>query len=209
MIRDLTELAALAAVGGALVLGGCNADPTEEASDEPATDTDTDAGCPTGGCPTGGCPTGGCPTGGCPTGGCPTGGCPTGGCPTGTSGWDPDYATGGAFFTNMTAPFDGTSPHGTVWIYYSTDLQADIDGGGTFTASEGATSIKEVYASGSISGYVTMTKQAAGYDADNGDWHYERRDASGAVLEEGAIQGCIGCHAGGASTTDYLLGTEL
>ncbi|MEZ4317193.1 MAG: cytochrome P460 family protein [Myxococcota bacterium] len=198
MIRDLTELAALAAVGGALVLGGCATD------DDGDTDvTDAEAGCPTGGCPTGGCPTGGCPTGGCPTGGCPTGGCPTG-----TSGYDAGYASSPDFFTQMTAPVAGTSPHGTVWIYYSEDLRTAIEGGGAFTAPVGATSIKEVYTGGSVSGYAVMTKQAAGFDADHGDWFYELLDPSGAVSEAGTLTNCIQCHSAGGDT-DYLLGTDL
>lgn len=194
MIKDLTELAALAAVGGTLVLAGC--DGADPATDTDVTDTDA------------GCPTDGCPTDGCPTDGCPTDGCPTGGCPTATSGYTPDYATNGDFFTMQSAPFTGTSPHGTVWMYYSETLRSSIEGSAAFTAPVGASSIKEVYDGANVDGYVVMTKQAAGYDADNGDWHYEVLDASGNVTQEGALDGCIACHAGGTDT-DYLLGTDV
>ena len=167
MIRDLADVAALAALGGALALGaGCGGSDEEKTGEDTAEPT---GGCPTGGCPTGGCPTGACPTGTCPTGGCPTGACPTGGCP--TSGFVADYATNPDFFTLMAAPFAGTSPHGTVTIWYSSDLRADIESGMPFTAPVGATSIKE-FDNGSV-GLVVMTKQAAGYDAANGDWYYE------------------------------------
>ena len=186
MIKDLTELAALAALGGTLVLAGCGAE-------EPATDTDvtdTDAGCP--------------------TGDCPTGDCPTGDCPTGVSGYDANYASSTDFFTQMSGPMTatGTSPHPTSWIYYTEDLRAGIEGSASFTAPVGATSIKELYTGGSVSGFALMTKQAAGFDAANGDWFYELRDAAGAVTQSGALAGCVGCHAAG-TTTDYLLGTDL
>lgn len=194
MIKDLTELAALAAIGGTLVLAACGTEDPPEETDV----TDTDASCPTGGCPTGGCPTGGCPTGGCPTGGCPT------------SGFDADYANSTDFFTQMTGPMTatGTSPHPTSWIYYTEDLRAGIEGTAAFTAPVGAASIKALYTNGAISGYAVMTKQAAGYDTANSDWFYELRDAAGVVTQSGTQANCVGCHAA-ATTTDYLLGTEL
>jgi hypothetical protein len=193
MIRDLTEIAALVAVGGALVVG-CTAD-------EPT--------CPEGDteCPTDGCPTDGCPTDGCPTDGCPTDGCPTDGCPTATSGFDPGYASSTDFFTlQTTGSSPGTTVHGDFRIYYSTDLQALIEAGGSFTAPVGATAIKEQFDDGgTLTQFSVMTKQAAGYDADNGDWHYETLSPDGMVTSEGAQAGCISCHVA-AADTDYLPG---
>ncbi len=205
MIRDLTELAALAAVGGALLLGACSGD-GEDKTDDTAMPT---TGCPTGGCPTTACPTTACPTTACPTTACPTTACPTTACPTTacpTSGFTADYATNADFFTLMAAPFAGTSPHGTVTIWYSTDLRAAIEAGTPFTAPVGATSIKEF--DNGTAGIVVMTKQAAGYDAANGDWYYEMMDVDGNVLDSGAIGMCIGCHEA-YPDTDYLGGTEL
>ena len=119
MIRDLTELAAVVAVGGALALGGC----VEENDVE---DTDVEAGCPADGCPATGCPSDGCPSDGCPSDGCPSDGCPSDGCPTGQSGFDPNFETSPDFFTQMMGPVDGGAVHGTVQIWYSTDLMSSI-----------------------------------------------------------------------------------
>ena len=66
MIRNLSDLANLLAVSGALALAGCSGDTSAE------TTTDTVDSGPMAGCPTTGCPTTGCPTTGCPTTGCPT-----------------------------------------------------------------------------------------------------------------------------------------
>jgi hypothetical protein len=191
MIRNLSDLAAIAAVSATLVLGACGGDDGDKESGDTATE------------PTGGCPTGGCPTGGCPTGGCPTGGCPTMG---GVSGFVADYATNAGFFTLMAGPFAGTSPHGTVQIWYTTDLQAAIESGDPFTAPVGAASIKEF--DNGAQGIVVMTKQAAGFDADNGDWYYELLGTDGTVQVSGAIADCIACHEA-FPDTDYLGGTLL
>ena len=87
------------------------------------------------------------------------------------------------------------------------DLQTAITAGGSFTAPIGATAIKEQYnAAGDPGNYTVMTKQPAGYDPMNGDWHYEFRNAAGVTQSEGALSSCIACHVDSAAT-DYLQGT--
>ncbi len=200
VIRNLTEIAAIVAIGGAVAIGCAAEEPTC-----PEGDTE----CPTDGCPTDGCPTDGCPTDGCPTDGCPTDGCPTGGCPTAASGFDMNYATSTDFFTQMAGIEPETTVHGDFRIYYTEDLRASIEAGGDFTAPVGATSIKEQFdANGMLVAFTVMTKQAAGYDTDNNDWYYENIAPDRTVTAEGAQAGCISCHVAGAGT-DYLQGTTF
>lgn len=186
MIRNFSELAAIVAIGGALAVGCTAEEPTC-----PEGDTD-------------------CPTDGCPTDGCPTDGCPTAGCPTATSGFDAGYAASTDFFTLMTTGSETSdNVHGEFRIYYTETLRASITAGGAFTAPVGATAIKErLDDQDVVTAFTVMTKQAAGYDPDNGDWHYENRSADGTVTAEGAMAGCISCHMDD-STTDYLAGTTF
>jgi hypothetical protein len=122
-----------------------------------------------------------------------------------------DYETSEGFFTRTQTPGDGDSPHGATRIWYSKDLEQLITSP-PYTAPPGATAIKEADGNkdGTVNFIMVMTKQPPGYDPDNGDWYYERREyPSGAVVDEGALAGCITCHDAGKDTVDYLLGTEL
>lgn len=121
-----------------------------------------------------------------------------------------DYATSSDFFTLMSGPVSGTSPHGETQIWYSSNIENILKYQDRFTVPEGTTSIKEFNNDGvpGLEGRVVMIKQPAGYDSDNGDWYYEMQDMSGSVLNSGRIPTCISCHSGWTAT-DYLAGTEL
>ncbi len=43
------------------------------------------------------------------------------------------------------------------------------------------------------SGFTAMRREA-GFDAPNGDWHWQRLDATETVTEDGKLDRCIGCH---------------
>jgi hypothetical protein len=123
-----------------------------------------------------------------------------------------DYATSKDFLTHMDARVKGSSPHGSVQIWYSSNIESIIGSAG-FEAPEGTTSIKEfdMDSDGTLDGFAVMVKKEAGYDADNGDWYYEMRDPSGSVMPDpapGKIADCISCHVA-AKKTDYLAGTAL
>jgi hypothetical protein len=123
-----------------------------------------------------------------------------------------DFKQNGRFVTRMSAPIAGNSPHGTVRIWYSAELDELLDRS-SFVAPEGAVAIKEFDgdADGTIDGYAVMVKKEAGYDAEHQDWYYEMRDAKGTVMTEpppGKTEMCISCHAA-AQKTDYLAGTGL
>lgn len=123
-----------------------------------------------------------------------------------------DYKTSSAFFTNMAAPVKGSSPHGTAQIWYSSNVK-DLLNKASFTAPEGTVSIKEfdMLGDGTKRGIAVMIKKPAGYDPANGDWYYDMRDMTGAIMADppaGKIEMCINCHKGFAST-DYFGGTTL
>lgn len=123
-----------------------------------------------------------------------------------------DYATSSVFFTRMSAPVRGDTTHGTVRIWYSFNVR-DLIAQDSFTVPVGTVSIKETDHDhdGSVDALVVMVKKDAGYDPDNGDWHYELRTPQGVLLQmppPGKIAACIGCHKDYAQT-DYLGGTKM
>ncbi|MDP8257479.1 MAG: hypothetical protein P9M14_17170 [Candidatus Alcyoniella australis] len=126
-----------------------------------------------------------------------------------------DYAENSNFFTMMDSMQMGKSPHGSVQIYYSTNLK-NMLGMASFTAPEGSVSIKPFDNDGKsgVDGIAVMIKKPAGYDPQNGDWMYEMRTPAGDLMKKdgmpmsGKIPMCIGCHAE-YSATDYLGGTKM
>jgi len=130
----------------------------------------------------------------------------------GPGAFDADYADSDEFFTLMDSSVKGASPHGTVRIWYSSNIR-DVIEDDSFEVPEGTTAIKEFDGDndGTLDGYAVMIKEADDYDPANGNWYYEMRDAKGEVMPEpapGKIKDCIGCHAA-AKGTDYLAGTTL
>lgn len=128
-----------------------------------------------------------------------------------------DYANNSMFFTNMAAPKMGDSPHKEVQIWYSSNVKELIKQR-SFTVPVGTVSIKTANVDGKpgVDAVVVMVKKDAGFDAANGDWHYEMRSPDGAMMNDpmtnqpmaGAIAMCIGCHKA-YKAKDYLGGTTL
>jgi hypothetical protein len=121
-----------------------------------------------------------------------------------------NWQTSPDFFTAMAGPVDGGSVHRTVQIWYSTNIRGEVEGNATmFTAPEGTVAIKTTDDGAGNTAVVTMIKQP-GSDPANGDWFYEVRGGAAPydVMDSGALQGCIDCHASYAAT-DYLGGTGL
>lgn len=125
----------------------------------------------------------------------------------GPGAFQANYATSSDFFTNMSQPITGASPHGTVRIWYSSNAQGLVGNPG-ITMPEGTVAIKEFDNDndGAQDGKVVMIKQAAGFDDANNNWLYEQRQVDGTLIDSGPLSMCIGCHSGAAST-DYLAGT--
>ncbi|MBK8172870.1 MAG: hypothetical protein IPK60_21400 [Sandaracinaceae bacterium] len=128
-----------------------------------------------------------------------------------------DFRINPDFATRMAAPVVGTSPHGEVQIWYSTNIESVL-GDATITVLRGTVSIKTSNGDGvaGVDALAVMIKQAPGYDPDNGDWLYEMRTPDGVVMNDpesgmpmsGRIPMCIQCHRG-YQETDYLAGTSL
>lgn len=124
-----------------------------------------------------------------------------------------DYKSSPDFFTNMAAPVKGTSPHGTVRTWYSSNARAVLAKDAFASVPEGTVSIKEfdMMGDGTNVGIAVMIKKPAGYDAANGDWYYDMRDRQGNVMADppaGKVGMCIQCHSS-YKATDYLAGTKV
>lgn len=131
----------------------------------------------------------------------------------GPGAYDPAFETSAEFFTLMSGPVAGQSPHGTVQIWYSTNAMESLGG----AVPVGTVSIKTADPDndGTVDAHVVMIKREAGYDPDHGDWEYQMRAPGGAILDDengqpiqGALELCISCHSA-AAATDYLAGTSL
>ena len=120
-----------------------------------------------------------------------------------------DYKTSADFFTLQSGSVAGNSPHGTVQMWYSSNMRSLVDQD-SFTVPKGTVSIKEFDNDGSpgVDGLAIMIKKEAGYDAENNDWLYEMRGMDGSVMDSGKLEMCIGCHQNFASK-DYLGGTNM
>jgi len=72
---------------------------------------------------------------------------------------------------------------------------------------EGTIIVKESYGSnsgekGSLSGITIMAKREPGYDPEHGNWEYINLRANMKVQAQGALSGCISCHA--AAERDFV-----
>ncbi len=117
-----------------------------------------------------------------------------------------DFETSSDFFTLMAGEVDGASIHGTVQIWYSSNLRDLIESGAPFEAPEGSVAIK-VQDNGSPS-LTVMIKEAPGFAPDHADWLWEQRAVDGTVSNSGALTYCQECHQDWPDT-DYLAGTDL
>ena len=127
----------------------------------------------------------------------------------GPGGYVVDYQSSALFFTKTASPVLGTSPHGTVRIWYSKNIENLIDDE-SFTAPLGTTTIK-TFVNDTGAGEVVMVKKDDGFDPDNGNWSYEMRMPDGTLIDDpapGAIPLCISCHVG-FEAKDYLGGTAI
>lgn len=134
--------------------------------------------------------------------------------PEGPGAYDPAFATSDDYFTMMDGPVAGQSPHGTVQIWYSSNASGVV-GEGEVPVGTVAIKTADPDDDGTVDAHVVMIKREPGYDDAHGDWQYEMRMPSGAIMMDeggnpisGAIELCWSCHAS-AAATDYLAGTSL
>jgi len=121
-----------------------------------------------------------------------------------------DFETNSQFFTQMTGFGTGTSPHGKVKVYYSTNIQQGLNQN-NFTVPMGTTAIAlfDNDNRAGVDGYAIMVKEDQNYDAPNGNWSYELRDKWGDPIagQSGRVASCSQCH-NSFQQTDRLASTK-
>lgn len=109
-----------------------------------------------------------------------------------------DYAQG---FVQVRDCRPSTEHLPNILVKTAPSLVAVFDSG-PFPFAVGSLIVKEEFSDRdckALTGYTLMRKEAAGYDATYGDWHWQRLDAAGRVLADGKGAGatikCASCHA--------------
>jgi hypothetical protein len=98
----------------------------------------------------------------------------------------------------------GQSPHGKFHEVYINNTLRERLPIESDRAPHGTIIVKENFdAARNPEGLVAMVK-VDGYNPQAGDWFWVAYDTTGAVLREGAIAGCISCHAG-MKDNDYVI----
>lgn len=68
----------------------------------------------------------------------------------------------------------------------------------SYPLPEGSVVVAEQHgdsACNSLSGFLLMAKQSAGYDTSAGDWRWQRLDLNQRIEQDGKLQSCASCHA--------------
>lgn len=100
--------------------------------------------------------------------------------------------------------YQGREPHGMLLTTYLNALALDAVTNKAGSLPIGAIVVKENYAPDSTFAAATiMYKAAAGYDTDNNDWFWLKRNADGTVEAQGRVAMCAGCHAQ-QKANDYI-----
>ncbi len=122
----------------------------------------------------------------------------------------PDFESSTQFFSQMTDFATGTSPHGKIKVYYSTNIQQGLNQA-NYTVPMGTTAIAlfDNDNKAGVDGYVIMVKEDQNYDSANGNWSYELRDKWGDTVagQSGRVASCSQCH-NGFQATDRLASTK-
>lgn len=74
--------------------------------------------------------------------------------------------------------------------------------------ANGAVILKPEYEDKNCSVLVTFTamRREKGFDPAHGDWHWQKADPSGAVVQDGKIDRCFMCHGGASCAYDWTCG---
>jgi hypothetical protein len=120
------------------------------------------------------------------------------GCPGNGETADPIFPDGWTGWTEV-RDCRKSPEHDLVYIRILADPTAAatyLDRGGPFP--EGSTVLKAEYADAAcedLEGFTAMRKGPPGSAPASGDWTWQRTDPERRVLEDGALEGCIACHA--------------
>ncbi len=98
----------------------------------------------------------------------------------------------------------GQAPHGPFHRIYVNRTLAQALPAEDKTAPDGSIIVKEnLNASRELASLTVMTK-VEGFNPDAGDWFWAKYQPDGSIDAEGAVTGCISCHAG-MSQNDYII----
>ncbi len=91
--------------------------------------------------------------------------------------------------------YEGRHPHGAFLTTYVSKGAYQAIAGKTGSIPAGEFVVKENYTPEKQLDAITVMYRQAGYNADGGDWFWLKYKPDGAILAEGKVGGCIGCHA--------------
>lgn len=105
--------------------------------------------------------------------------------------------------------YQGGEPHGMLLTTYVNDMaQSAVNDPAQTAMPAGAIIVKENYMPDSTLAAITVMYKAAGFDPDNNNWYWLKRNADGTVAAAGRGQGCINCH-GSARANDFIMTSPL
>ena len=108
--------------------------------------------------------------------------------------------------------YEGSEPHGALLTTYvnAPALQAVTDLAGEMPV--GSIVVKDNFMPDGMLGASTVMYKVEGYNPEAGDWWWVKFMPDGSVdmdgMAQGRVEGCIGCHAGGADN-DYLMTAKI
>lgn len=100
--------------------------------------------------------------------------------------------------------YAGTEPHGMLLTTYLSPVALDALTNKAGAMPAGAIIVKENYAPDSTYAAATVMYKVSGYDPQNNDWFWMKRNADGTVEAQGRVPMCAGCHAQ-AKDNDYVV----
>lgn len=112
---------------------------------------------------------------------------------------------GWGFWTDHQGMQNGQGPHGPQHKVFvnRTGLQAS-----GAPAPYGTIEVKENYGNDNVLTVITVMYKVRGYNPADGDWFWAQYTPTGAILKQGKLGGCIGCH-GIRASNDFILVHEL
>jgi hypothetical protein len=71
--------------------------------------------------------------------------------------------------------------------------------------ADGAVVLKPEYEDKKCTVLITMTamRREKGFDAMHGDWHWQKADKTGTVVQDGKVERCFSCHGGATCPYDW------
>lgn len=111
--------------------------------------------------------------------------------------------------------YEGVEPHGALLTTYVNSMAMEGLTGNDSTLPDRSIIVKDNFMPDSTLAATTVMYKVPGFDPENNDWWWLKRNADGEIEAAGRGEGCISCH-GTAADNDYVLtgtlesgGTEI